>query len=482
MSEFTYTLPDSKAYLNAVTRLISKVEGLGHVARVLERSTCTVDAPGAYGSRWRARRATVYLYVPFEDLDMFEDQTLKSVLIGICDRVMPKDAGFDVMGLEVVPRLDSVSDQPAATSSLGDKKGGAANDSGTANVSHAVVTSEGVVHEPETEAPKVFISYTWDSSAHVERVLNLADRLRTLGIDASIDQYIESPSEGWPRWMVNQVEWADYVLVICSETYDRRFRGQEQPGKGLGGVWEGLVITQDIYDASANNLKFIPCFFEPSSKASMPIVLRSVTHYNLGSEEDFQKLYRRLTGQPSTIKPALGAMLKLPVRGGLHSPAADTQTVLATGQGAAQMREVDLNLLKQLSHSFTGSSMRIFIENLEDSATVYTDQVTQFEIAIREFRSANKRFRDPSLEAAKTAFLDALARFLAVSGTTFFTIGPGRAKFYGGISEYQLLTSHAKSYPEDFKTFLKLARECSNSWDNLVQKAAELAPDFAWPD
>ena len=37
--------------------------------------------------------------------------------------------------------------------------------------------------------PKVFISYSHDTVSQQERVLDLADRLRTDGIDAEIDQY-----------------------------------------------------------------------------------------------------------------------------------------------------------------------------------------------------------------------------------------------------------------------------------------------------
>jgi hypothetical protein len=37
--------------------------------------------------------------------------------------------------------------------------------------------------------PKVFISYSWDSPEHMDRVLKLSDRLRDEGIDCQIDQY-----------------------------------------------------------------------------------------------------------------------------------------------------------------------------------------------------------------------------------------------------------------------------------------------------
>ena len=45
-------------------------------------------------------------------------------------------------------------------------------------------------------APRVFISYSHDSEEHAVRVLALADRLRSEGIEAILDQYEMSPPEG----------------------------------------------------------------------------------------------------------------------------------------------------------------------------------------------------------------------------------------------------------------------------------------------
>lgn len=88
-----------------------------------------------------------------------------------------------------------------------------------------------------TGAPaRVFISYSHDTAAHQERVLDLADRLRADGIDAEIDQYNMAPPEGWPLWCERQIEAADVVLMVCTESYHRRVRGEEAPGKGLGVV------------------------------------------------------------------------------------------------------------------------------------------------------------------------------------------------------------------------------------------------------
>jgi tetratricopeptide (TPR) repeat protein len=163
-----------------------------------------------------------------------------------------------------------------------------------------------------SDHPRVFISYSHDSREHMDGVLDLSNRLRTAGIDCHIDQYEESPPEGWPQWTLNQFEAADFVLVVCTENYERRFRGKEAMGTGLGVKWEGAIITQELYDAENRNTTFIPVFFSPEDSAYAPIVLRGATRYILSSEEDYEALYRRLTQQPLTQKPALGSIRPMP--------------------------------------------------------------------------------------------------------------------------------------------------------------------------
>jgi hypothetical protein len=75
---------------------------------------------------------------------------------------------------------------------------------------------------PEQRSPRVFISYSHDSEENAARVLRLANDLRSDGIEAIIDQYITSPSEGWPRWMDTHVRDDDFVVMVCTETYCRR--------------------------------------------------------------------------------------------------------------------------------------------------------------------------------------------------------------------------------------------------------------------
>ncbi|WP_013320651.1 SEFIR domain-containing protein [Gloeothece verrucosa] len=173
------------------------------------------------------------------------------------------------------------------------------------------ISSESTMMNLSTTPPKVFISYSHDSEEHKDRVLSLADRLRSDGIDCNIDQYEESPLEGWARWMLNQLEWADFVLVVCTEAYNRRFRGLEEPKKGRGVTWEGAVISQELYDAQVKSTKFIPVLFSSEDEDYIPIVIRGFSRYKLDSDEGYEMLYRRLTKQPLTTKPNLGILKTL---------------------------------------------------------------------------------------------------------------------------------------------------------------------------
>ena len=90
----------------------------------------------------------------------------------------------------------------------------------------------------QQENPIVFISYSQDSLSFADQVLSFANKLRREGIDAILDQYEEAPSEGWPRWMENSINRADYVIVIGSKGYYDKIYGNWEKvgvlnGKGI---------------------------------------------------------------------------------------------------------------------------------------------------------------------------------------------------------------------------------------------------------
>jgi tetratricopeptide (TPR) repeat protein len=162
------------------------------------------------------------------------------------------------------------------------------------------------------KVPTVFISYSHDSPEHADCVLALADHLIQDGVDCILDQYEPSPPEGWPRWMDRHIRTADFILMVCTETYFRRVMGEEEPGKGLGVKWEGNLIYQHIYNVDTTNTRFIPVLFESGKVEHIPTPLQGATYYRY--PQQYEDLYRRLTNQPRTIKPKLGKLRTLPPR------------------------------------------------------------------------------------------------------------------------------------------------------------------------
>jgi hypothetical protein len=158
---------------------------------------------------------------------------------------------------------------------------------------------------------KVFISYSWDSEDHKENVLKLANTLRSeWGINAEIDSYVRAkppytPVQGWDVWMSERIKWAEFVLMIFTETYQRRFEGNEETGIGLGVSWEGTIIRNDIYKAQLRDTKFIPVVFSRSDLGYVSSELNSRDTYILTDEKSFTELWYRLKKQNSLIQPEI---------------------------------------------------------------------------------------------------------------------------------------------------------------------------------
>lgn len=157
-----------------------------------------------------------------------------------------------------------------------------------------------------SEYPKVFISYSHETLKFERKVLRFSNKLRMdYDIDAMIDQYVESPEEGWSRWMERQIENSDFVLIVCTKPYFEKIEDY-CPTHGKGAVWEMGIIRQVLYDSYGFNSKFIPVFFDDYCLKYIPKPLKATTYYNIGKVKDQKKLVARLNGNMLTKKPPIG--------------------------------------------------------------------------------------------------------------------------------------------------------------------------------
>ena len=171
-------------------------------------------------------------------------------------------------------------------------------------------------HSKSREMRKVFISYSHDSAAHCERVLQLANTLRSHGVDVELDRYHVRPPDGWPLWCEKQLrpENSKFVLMICTETYRRRVEDKVPADEGRGVFWEGGIIFTHIYSEKGNT-RFIPVLLPDATPDCIPVPIRNHTRYQIGQfdlvDDGYLGLYRELTEQPAVSKPALGQVVTL---------------------------------------------------------------------------------------------------------------------------------------------------------------------------
>lgn len=111
--------------------------------------------------------------------------------------------------------------------------------------------------------PKVFISYSWDSPQHKEKVNSLvANNLIKNGIEVLIDsQYPLTPPGGWTSWMRKSLKESDFIIIIWTEDYLNKYEGNVPPEEGLGVKWESRLIMTNIH-AKADVSKYINIIFD----------------------------------------------------------------------------------------------------------------------------------------------------------------------------------------------------------------------------
>ena len=154
------------------------------------------------------------------------------------------------------------------------------------------------------ENPKVFISYSHDSSAHKRWVSELGAKLRHNGIDAILDQWDLGPGDDKTRFMESGLKNSDRVLVICTDTY------VSKANAGEGGVgYERMIVNAQLIQNLGTN-KFIPVIRHASGEEMTPTFLATRMYIDLRDENQFEtefdKLLHELHQEPIMQKPSLG--------------------------------------------------------------------------------------------------------------------------------------------------------------------------------
>lgn len=158
------------------------------------------------------------------------------------------------------------------------------------------------------ENPKVFISYAWSSKEYQEKVLAFATELIRDGIDVILDKW--SLKEGNDTFAFMEQSVSDptvtNVLILLDTKYEEKANGRS------GGVGtETQIISTEVYN-KVKQEKILPVIFERKEDGSIPkpVYLKSLLHFDLSNEEnydeEYQRLVRTLYGIETYKKPEMG--------------------------------------------------------------------------------------------------------------------------------------------------------------------------------
>ncbi|MGV9674036.1 SEFIR domain-containing protein [Nocardia sp. NPDC003482] len=140
-------------------------------------------------------------------------------------------------------------------------------------------------HTSETSVPRVFVSYSHDTEEHKRLVREFCTFLRTeSGVDVRLDVWDDYERRDWSLWAMDQLESADFVLVIASPEYKRRADGTAAADEGRGAQFEAAIIRDGLTrDLRAETRRILPIVLPGRSIDEIPTFLlaHSTTRYTI---------------------------------------------------------------------------------------------------------------------------------------------------------------------------------------------------------
>ena len=136
--------------------------------------------------------------------------------------------------------------------------------------------------------PKVFISYSHDTSEHRRWVSELAAKLHRKGVNIILDQWELRPGDDPTPFMERGVKDSDRVLVICTDSYVRKANA----GEGSVG-YEPMIVTKKLVQDLGIN-KFIPIIPQASGEEKAPSFLGTQVYIDLPDEDQFDEKFNEM--------------------------------------------------------------------------------------------------------------------------------------------------------------------------------------------
>jgi len=156
--------------------------------------------------------------------------------------------------------------------------------------------------------PKVFVSYSWTSPGHRDRIRSYAERLVGDGIDVILDQWDLSEGQDKYAFMEKMVtdDSVTHVVIFSDLVY-----AEKADARKAGVGTESQIISKEIYE-KIDQKKFIPvvCERDEEEEPCLPVFLGSRLWVDFSTAEavnsNWESLLRALYDKPIHEKPAPG--------------------------------------------------------------------------------------------------------------------------------------------------------------------------------
>lgn len=143
---------------------------------------------------------------------------------------------------------------------------------------------------------KVFISYSWDSVEHRQKVKEFVHKLRLAHINVIYDNDMVL-GDRITAFIEGSICDSDIVLLICTPQYKRKADTHK------GGVgYENTIITGELFE-SENERKFIPVLFSGSWSESLPNWAKGKLGIDLSNSETYSLEVNKLIQVLSNNQP-----------------------------------------------------------------------------------------------------------------------------------------------------------------------------------
>jgi hypothetical protein len=135
---------------------------------------------------------------------------------------------------------------------------------------------------------EVFITYSWDSEGHIEKVLSFTNLLRDEGFDAEMDKLHTQNETAKDFYKMMHQAMTDYekVIVVLSKGY------KEKAENFKGGV--GNEYNLILKDIETQKNKYILVSFEPISDEIAPLNFKGRHILDLTNKKNLNELYAKL--------------------------------------------------------------------------------------------------------------------------------------------------------------------------------------------